>query len=395
MRILYIVHNTDPYAGSAKSLMSMVKSVRELGNEVAVLCPDNNGVAQIFEDQGIKVFQSLFFHIKLSNIKNFKNFFRPLYHKIRNSKIADNLLPSIQNFNPDIIHENTSVTDIGFLLAKRLNKKYIVHIREFGDKDFNWKLPGLKKRLADKITYSVSITQAIKDYKGLNDDPKAFQLYNGIIKIADIRYSPEKKPFFLYAGRIETPKGVFELIKGYCHYLMRCKDNSIEPYKLILAGKYSESDEYYNRCLNLIKECMATEFVEFVGPRNDLNDLMYKCTALIIPSISEGLGRVLPEGLCNGALCIGRNTEGTKEQMELGKKFTGQEIALSFLTEDELSDILLNVTKDSQSSACFEPGGKYFSMIEAGQKFIAEFLTIDDYGEKIIQIYNQILESKG
>ena len=66
---------------------------------------------------------------------------------------------------------------------------------------------------------------------------------------------------------------------------------------------------------------------------------MRQAKAIIIPSHNEGFGRCMPEAMFNGCLCIGHDTGGTKEQMDNGTEATGEDIALRYQTEDQLTDI--------------------------------------------------------
>lgn len=392
MKILYIVHDTDPFAGSAKSLISMVDQVKAAGNEIAIIFPNKKGLYQIFKEKGIMVFDMpilpMFFNLKLR--KNLKTILRGYYYTYKNNRNLNAIIKEIIDFNPDIVHENTSVTNIGSLVSKRLKKPYVIHIREYGDKDFNWFIHGLKNRLRNKRTFSISITKNIREHVNQSDNPHAFQLYNGIVNLQDFRYTENKKNYILYAGRIEEAKGTFELIETFNKFN---EINQSSELKLLLAGEYYQ-DDYYKRCRMFIEKHRLTDKVEFLGVRKDLQDLMYNALVTVIPSKFEGLGRVMPEAIANGSLCIGKNTGGTKEQLDEGLKFTGGIIAFPYENEEELLKLLIEIHSKFMNEKPFDVGGEYYNIIMRAQEFVKNFFSIESYGKNLISLYTSIIPQK-
>ena len=56
MTVLYVLISTDPYSGSTKSFMILLKGVLKAGINVIVVSPDNKGIYPILCDMGVKVF---------------------------------------------------------------------------------------------------------------------------------------------------------------------------------------------------------------------------------------------------------------------------------------------------------------------------------------------------
>lgn len=397
MNILYIIHDTDWSAGSAKSLISLIEITKNNGHKVFALCPNDEGLTKILGQNNVivlvKPYLSTFLPINKEKKLNlwFKNYLYKGISLIYNLRAISYFKKILKEINPDIIHENTSVTNIGYHLAKKLNKPYIMHIREYGDKDFNWKIIGLKKRLKDPMTNTISITKDIQRHHGLTNKINAYQIYNGIISIKDIIYNPLKKKYFLYAGRIEKAKGIKELLQSFYGYVSLCEVNDIEPISLMMVGNFEIHPLYHNECLQYAKEKNIENKIQWLGNREDVKEFYYNTLATIIPSISEGLGRVLPEALCNGSLCVCRNSGGSKEQMELGREFTGGQIAIPYIKEKVLSEILLKITINyNNNSHVFQEKGEYFKIIHNGQKYIKEFVSIEKFEEKILNVYNSI-----
>src|SRR5206468_877378 len=77
------------------------------------------------------------------------------------------------------------------------------------------------------------------------------------------------------------------------------------------------SDKLYKgEIMSFIKCNDLKDNVRLLGQRDDINDLMAKSTALIVPSIFEGFGRTTAEAIFNGCFVIGKNSGGTREIVE-------------------------------------------------------------------------------
>lgn len=397
MKILFVLHSTLINAGSTKSLLALISQLENQGHTVGLVAPDEKGIFEVLKNKGNFTLTAPYLTL---NFNKDINKFSPYYLRSRiyrnrvNSLAIKNLLDKVKEFNPDIIHENTSVTDIGFKLAKQLKKPYVLHFREYGDKDFNWFIPGINKRTKDKNSFTISITKGIQKHRHQVKNPQAIQIYNGIIKDDSIRYTENKKPYFLFGGRIEKAKGVYEMLTAYDEYIKNSEANNITPLPLKIAGKFNDEDPYFIKCKDFTIQSCILDHIEWLGESNNLKDLMYYCTATIIPSIFEGFGRVLPEALANGSLCVVRNTGGSEEQLEIGLKTTGGPIGLSFNTENELSQLLYEITVEVSNSTPFIKDHIYYRIIHNGQQYIKEFLTIEQNGRATIEFYKKILQNK-
>lgn len=121
----------------------------------------------------------------------------------------------------------------------------------------------------------------------------------------------------------------------------------------------------------------------------DINNLAYEAAVTVVPSHFEGLGRILPEAMANGSLCIARNTTGSKEQLDNGISLVGREIGLRFDSVSELTDHLVelsnNMIKDS-----FHMSSDYEKMIKDSQIAVRKFFTNEASGRAFLNFYEQI-----
>ena len=101
--------------------------------------------------------------------------------------------------------------------------------------------------------------------------------------------------------------------------------------------------------------------------------------ALVVTSHFEGFGFITVEAMLNKTLTICRDVTGPKEQLDNGIKWTGGEIGLRFITDNELLDCLEKaVTED------------YSDYIMRAHQAISHY-TIEKNVEQIETYYEQII----
>lgn len=342
------------------------------------------------KDKGIDVFNAYYrnsaipFDLCLSSwIK-----FLPRYIKWSaiNKKAKKKLYEEVRQWAPDIIHENTSFTDIGRYLSIKLKVPYVLHIREYNS---GYWIKGFKSLLNNKNINVVTITRSLAERYLHSSKTNKITIYDGIIDDRSIRYIDKKKNYILYAGRIEPNKGTDDLISAYIKYAECC------PNKLSLkiAGDCVWPDFKRKLQLQIIEHGLSNN-VEWLGVQKDINDLSSEAAVTIIPSHYEGLGRIMPEAMANGSLCIARNTTGSKEQLDNGVEMTGHEIAFRFNTIPELTQLMKTITLQIENNNPFTKDGQYQKMIANSQIAIRKFFTNQASGEEFLKYYNRIIEER-
>jgi len=379
MKILYVLSGTSLSGGATKSFLYLVRYMRQHGAQVAVATPDKKGVYTLLKKIGVEVIACPYtFNIWPRTIKSLVA--KPL-RLIQNAMATIRLIWFARKWCPDLVHSNTSVNDVGYLTAKRLGVPHLWHIREYGDKDFGLKIIGLGRRLNACGNYSITITRDIAAHHGIMGKCTNRVIYNGIIDSVMPEFESDRQNYFLYAGRVEPTKGLDDLVHAFILYSKRLPRNITD---LKIAGSVDKTGVKMVRTLkNEIDEAGLTARVEWLGDRNDISTLMRRALAVVVPSHFEGFGRVMPEAMAVGTIVIGRNTGGTREQMENGLHITGKEIALSFNNINELTDCLIRVSTTAQSD--------FDSMRCRAAKTIEELYTTGAYGSQVLKFYQEIL----
>lgn len=391
MKVLYIASGTNMAGGATKSLITMLLQMKVHGIQFEVVCPDEKGLTQWLRENGIKVHVVHFRHVRLP-------FFRSLSDKIKwlprvvhdfwiNYRARAGVERIAREFQPDIIHENSSVINVGYHASKAIGVPDVVHIREYGDLDFKMTLPGRSRRLNDRHVFTISITKDICRHLHQDTNPKATQIYDGIVATSDFRLNEDKKKWFLYAGRIERAKGIDDLLEAYVNYV----NSSHTPLPLYVCGGCNHPD-FLTKMKTFTKENGIDSKVVWLGERDDVAEFMAQAVATIIPSKFEGLGRVMPEAMTNGSLCVARYTGGTKEQLDNGLEFTGAPIAISYEETDQLKDILVSISDTLGKEVPSILRKDHLQMIDRSQQSVKEFFSEESFGDKIIDFYNKVID---
>ncbi len=386
MKVLFIISSITFFDGSSKSFMNMLDGLIKLGVQPMIVFPSADGIYEFYRSKRIPSMvlnYRMAVYPPLKSWKDYVMFLPRLCGRIGVNYIASRKLREIaKRFKPDIIHTNVSVIDIGYRVSRQLKIPHIYHVREYGDKDFalyhypmrSCFLKNLKKR-----SYAICITKDIQRHCNLTAD-NSWVIYNGVCLESQIRFNPQKKNYFLFAGRLEPAKGVEELLIAFADFCMQRPDLDT---RLKIAGD-TINIRYYDFLLNEVKRLHIEERVDFLGKRKDINDLMTDAYLMIVPSKFEGFGRITAEAMQNGTLVLGRDMAGTKEQFDNGLQSTGGEIALRYLTHQELVQGMIDVVEKGIEF--------YFPMIERSQLVVRELYTINRCSELVYDFYERILK---
>ncbi|MCR5736897.1 MAG: glycosyltransferase [Eubacterium sp.] len=87
----------------------------------------------------------------------------------------------------------------------------------------------------------------------------------------------------------------------------------------ILCVGDGDDDEMKQRMMDEIKESQLSEYIYFLGVRKDVDALLRKCSAFILPSKYEGMPLVMIEAQATGLPCISADTYSREVDFEIGK----------------------------------------------------------------------------
>ena len=149
---------------------------------------------------------------------------------------------------------------------------------------------------------------------------------------------------FGFVGRIETDKGINELLKAFL------KINS-DRFALLLIGPFDEL-----RC-NLDAEALAAakaaSNIIFHGFSREVPKYMSAMDILVHPTYREGFSMVIQQAMAMGCAVITTDVPGPSEVIEVGKSG----LLVPAQTVDELTEAMLTLGNDKEQQARFAAEG--------------------------------------
>ena len=379
MNILYILHCTDPLAGSTKAIMPLLTHPAE-GIRPVVILPDKGGIYAMLRELNVRVYVLNFRDSCYPGVRSIKDavLFIPrcLGRLLVNTNAYRSVRQIIREEVIDIVHTNTGVLRFGWHAALKEHVPHLWHIREYAERiGYRFYPCAARHREEIRQSYTICVTKDIQDHYGLTGNALSTVIYDGVLPQAALMPIGPKERYWFYAGRLEKPKGIENLLRAYAAYVKQT-DN---PIALWIAGHAQPA--YKEKLQALVQQLQIEPLLRLLGTRDDIMALMHKAYAVVIPSLTEGFGFVMPEAQFAGSLVIAHNVEGLKEQFELGREAQGQAIGLAYVNEEELSQLLTEVSEKGLAP--------YTKIIEAGQRQASAYSTEQNYAQ-IVATYKRI-----
>lgn len=377
IKVLYINHETRGEGGSTASLINLIHSVEKEVKPIVLVRSKENLVN--FKKAGIKCFYYPFSQnvADTNRIRGTINYLPRMFRDyFLDKKCVKKVTYLLREENIEIVHSNSSVIGVGLEIARKLQAKSIIHLREFLDLDFKTKpFWGWKsvKRIIMRSDYVIAITQAIYNHWNVATlNTKSSVMWNAVRKaktILPVIHNKDKYVLFC-ASRATENKGVFDAVEIFC--------KSGLPqlgYSLRIVGRTENATR--ERILRIAKTFTSANQICFLGYVKEIDILMNKASAFLMCSKNEALGRVTIEAMFAGCPVLGRNSGGTKELIKHGVN--------GYLYNDinEGAKLLKDIVGYSETTT---------RLIEEGRSFAINNFSEEVYGNKIIAIYNQLVK---
>tara|TARA_Y100000310_G_scaffold343301_1_gene450260 strand:- start:9858 stop:11858 length:2001 start_codon:yes stop_codon:yes gene_type:complete len=178
-------------------------------------------------------------------------------------------------------------------------------------------------------------------------------------------------PTIIFAGALAPIKGVEYLIDAFNKIIKHCPQA-----KLLIVGK-EEDQKYVAGLKQQIRNYNLDNNIEFVGevPQQQLADMFSSSNVFVLPSLSEGLGRVVFEAMAAGLPVVGSRVGGVPDLIDDG--ITGWLVEprdVNGLTEK----ILRLITNSAEAKA----------MGERGREFAKSFFSSGSYLENYNNLFS-------
>lgn len=278
----------------------------------------------------------------------------------------------------NLIHTNCSNSSLGYELSKICGLPHVWHIREYGDLDaFNYYFPSkasFLRKLNSNNNYCIAITPDIKKYLGRCN--KCTVIYDGVFSmygLPEIIFPKEK--LFIFVGRITKPKGIECVLDSFI------KLGNNHGYKLLVIG---DGDKDYVEVLKQkVSSYIDSGKIVFTGYLANVHEMMQIASAIIVASDFEAFGFITSEAMYNGCYVIGKNTAGTKLQLDNVDCKLDNQICSRYSDDYELSSILDDLVK----------GRIIYNKrtLQITQSRILNLYSIESSGENVYNYYRTIL----
>lgn len=371
INVLYISHEYKDILGSTLSLANLLNSVKEDVHPIVIL-PRQGKVCEYFKEHGIKCYIVPFnLNIASSRLRHLKYIPKWIFNSYKNHSAVKSLMKIIQDENIQLIHTNTSVVTIGFILSKKSNIKHIWHLREFQDLDFNFTpFTGWKRllRMMQESDAIIAITKAIAAHFKVASKKNCYIMHDAVRSIKDACYVQSKEEYMLFLGHITPKKGAEIALKIFIEFWEKHQD-----YKLYYIGPVS--DEYKNHLIGILnKSGINKKNVLFLGYKENVKDYLQKASALLMCSQNEAQGRVTIEAMFYGCPVLGYKSGGTQEIVQDGVN------GFLFSNINEAVNKLTYITKNNNQPLTL-------NAIE----YVKDNFSEEIYGQKILSIYKSLL----
>ncbi|NIO20218.1 MAG: glycosyltransferase, partial [Candidatus Aenigmarchaeota archaeon] len=211
---------------------------------------------------------------------------------------------------------------IGSVLSLITKVRLIWHVRDLIETGWlKWMLRSLGRHFPDKIIVN---SRAVGDI--FSGNGKKETVYNGInISRFDPEIDGEEIRSMLHVGKntkligtighLAPLKGFEELLQALAEVIKRGFDT-----KLALVGDtiYSSSNGYKQKLLSLVYSLGLKDRVVFTGFRENIPEFLASFDIFVLPSRSEGFGRVNLEAMAMGKPVISTNVGGIPEVVQDG-----------------------------------------------------------------------------
>ena len=378
MKILFLSHY-GAMLGANRSLLSLVQGLRAKGVETMIYCPKEAAFSE--ELRKLEIPFEIVAYQNWADTFLLPGFWLLPLRYFQNRRLMPALLKKVQQFNPDIIHTNSSVLGIGAQLAEQLKIPHVWHIRELTRLHYNMRFfPGestFYSYLA-KAAKLIVISKAVKKEIIGNRQLPHELIFNGVVPKThfnqDIsnfaKAENEETTTFLLIGMLHPNKNQLMAVQAFEQIA-----KAYPKARLLIVGTGRRL--YEKRLKDFCKNKDIENQVHFAGYLPNPKDAYLQSDVVLMCSENEAMGRVTVEAMAYGKPVIGYKSGATPELIEHGKD--------GFLFENgstELAKYLKHFLEKPNAINIMGQNG----FASAKEKF-----TIDQYVNKMYRTFAALL----
>lgn len=317
MKILVLTHRSNFSGGANRSLLAVLKGLRDKGHQIDVILPKKTGeLNDALTKENISWWHCQYYRMGAKPLPGIMKvisytilYGKYMHHKLKGLEIYN----KIKNNEYDVVYTNTILPYCGLFAAKKLNIPSVIHDREPLDGTNVPQILGYEKFLYNHSDKIIVISSDLKEqWKRRNLTKKIALITNGI-PVKAVKFSNQEEVYgtfnMLMTARIAPMKHHMDALKA----LNMVLNQGISNIKLYFAGSEGEKSdiEYKKSLLKYISDNSLEHNVEFLGEVKDMEELRSRMNVELMCNPDEPFGRVTVEGMRSGLVVIGVAAGGT------------------------------------------------------------------------------------
>lgn len=386
MKILFVANNNE-IGGATKSMLELIGQESKK-NQVIVVTPKKEKVYEFCQKNNIKVFVIKYdsYLISEGNSKKSKMLRKilipilKLRHKILLYTAEKKLLKNMDIKSIDIIHTNMLRDDFGGRIARKYEKKHVVHLREFNGLDYKcYSLVRFNtiEYMNSYTTKFIAISNAIKDYYiklGLPEN-KINVIYNGI-NIDSIKYKSKKdynnkEPLkIVFSGGIIESKGQKKVLEAYNKLPLEIKNKFI-------IDIYGKGNVEYLKSIREFIDKNKLNNIHIYDYVDNIYEVLSQYDIGIMCSKAEAFGRVTIEYMLTGLITVVPDTGANLEIVD--DKINGY--IFEYNNMESLTKLLEYISNNINSMD---------NIVKNAKEKVLKNFTYEINAKKIMELYNRI-----
>lgn len=352
MNILFLTSDASPMAGVGPCLVDLLGGMDRATWQGAVVCPweahAEASLSATIEMLGYPCFTRdmgrWMVHPRVSRVSGIAALMRGARSRLWA------LMRLVEEYRVDVVYSNGLPVIDGALVAKLANKKHVWHLHEAirNNEDLKGILPaGILARtvgyLSDRVI--VNSDYLAKEMAAVGNE-KIRVVHNGIEMAEWERGASqvvglpglaveEGKQIVLSVGTVAPRKGYDTLVDAAEIVARRC------PNVVFWVAGAIGDEAYHSRLTRKIAEKRLTEIVRFLGPRNDVAELMKVATLFLHTAKQETFGRVIVEAMAAQLPVVSTRCGGPQEIIVEGETGTLVDVGDSTALASAVGELLL------------------------------------------------------
>jgi glycosyltransferase involved in cell wall biosynthesis len=371
-KVLFVIDSLQ-VGGAEKSILEITSRLKDFTPIVCILFSTNADLLVEFQKRTIKIVQ-----LDLSGINWLYEGRKKLKSIIKEHRPV---LVHATLFNSELLTRITLDTNGPILVNSFVNDSYVNerYLRQTKFENFKLDIYKFIDRLTSKrVHHFISITDAVaKSNARILNIPadKITTIYRGRnIQTYEVNQpSINSKPFiYLTVARLVKRKGFYELLDAVKILSMKAYS-----FKILIAGEGRDRKLFEG----LVVKNNMQDKVNFLGSRNDVQELLKKAHCFVFPSHYEGQGGALVEAMIAGKPVIVTKIPVFEEQIKDNK--TG--VFFNLFDKNDLADKMYWVYQNYESAK---------KMGDTARKTAEERFDVEIIARKYEILYHKLLAEK-